>query len=208
MQIENIETPEHCSLVYNEQIVNFHWPHFIIENFLYNDDLKYLSNLEVDNTDNKVRIYANKIYLDGRTECSCLSKDFLIRFHERYHGLAMNILKILSPQKLNYYEYSCCHIVSTGKDYKFKVHDDIPDKLLSIVVYLYPSPNIGTLIYGKQQDIPIYESEWKTNRAFIFSRKEKQTWHSYQGNGITKRVALVYNLMTENPEAVRNIEGI
>ena len=35
--------------------------------------------------------------------------------------------------------------------------------------------------------------DWKKNRA-VFSRKEFETWHSYEGNKISNRIALVYNL--------------
>ena len=33
-----------------------------------------------------------------------------------------------------------------------------------------------------------------------FSRKEKETWHSYEGDGLNDRIALVYNLMTKELE--------
>ena len=34
------------------------------------------------------------------------------------------------------------------------------------------------------------------NRAVFFSRKERETWHSYEGDRKSERIALVYNLMT------------
>ena len=37
---------------------------------------------------------------------------------------------------------------------------------------------------------------WKLNRAVFFSRIERETWHSYTGDGKNNRVVLVYNLMT------------
>ena len=39
--------------------------------------------------------------------------------------------------------------------------------------------------------------EWKQNRAVFFSRNERETWHSYEGDGSSNRIALVYNLMTK-----------
>ena len=32
----------------------------------------------------------------------------------------------------------------------------------------------------------------------FFSRKEFETWHSYEGNKVSNRIALVYNLNTYN----------
>ena len=48
--------------------------------------------------------------------------------------------------------------------------------------------------------------EWKMNRAVFFSRSEKETWHSYKGDGKSNRVALVYNLMTKRIKDVYKIE--
>ena len=41
------------------------------------------------------------------------------------------------------------------------------------------------------------EVEWKVNKAVFFSRAEKETWHSYQGDGKSNRLVLVPNLETE-----------
>ena len=41
----------------------------------------------------------------------------------------------------------------------------------------------------------------------FFSREEKKTWHSYRGDGISNRTALVYNLMTTKIKDVCKIEN-
>ena len=41
---------------------------------------------------------------------------------------------------------------------------------------------------------------------FFFSRKENESWHSYEGDGLSSRVALVYNLMTNRIKDVYRIE--
>jgi hypothetical protein len=48
--------------------------------------------------------------------------------------------------------------------------------------------------------------DWKQNRAVFFSRKERESWHSYEGDGVSTRVALVYNLMTRKIKQVYKIE--
>lgn len=45
------------------------------------------------------------------------------------------------------------------------------------------------------------------NRGVFFSRTEKKTWHSFQGDGISSRLVLVYNLMTTNIKKVTEIEN-
>ena len=49
--------------------------------------------------------------------------------------------------------------------------------------------------------------DWKQNRAVFFARKERETWHSFESDGISTRVAVVYNLMTTDIKNVCKIEG-
>ena len=48
--------------------------------------------------------------------------------------------------------------------------------------------------------------DWQQNRGLFFSRIENETWHSYEGDGVSDRVALVFNLMTKNIKKVYEIE--
>ena len=50
------------------------------------------------------------------------------------------------------------------------------------------------------------EIQWKKNRAVFFSRIERETWHSYEGDGMNTRIALVFNLMTNDIKSVCKIE--
>ena len=65
-------------------------------------------------------------------------------------------------------------IIKSGKNYKFPIHDDTPNKLLSGVIYLYPEKNTGTLFYSDKKGSEKEIIDWKPNRAVFFtSRKEK-----------------------------------
>jgi len=94
------------------------------------------------------------------------------------------------------YEYSDFTLIQTGSHYKFPIHDDTPNKLLSGVIYLKPEVNKGTLFYKDKQGNEKKEIEWRQNRAVFFARSEKQSWHSYEGDKKSARVALIFNLMT------------
>ena len=48
----------------------------------------------------------------------------------------MEILKELSPEKYDLYDYSDFVLILTDKNAKFPFHDDTPNKLLSGVIYL------------------------------------------------------------------------
>ena len=108
----------------------------------------------------------------------------------------MKILQELYPEKRELYDYSDFTIIVTSKNSKFPIHDDTPNKILSGVVYLSPKENSGTIFYNDKYGKNEKNIRWKQNRAVFFSRKEKETWHSYQGDGKSNRIALVYNLMT------------
>ena len=106
------------------------------------------------------------------------------------------------------YEYSDFTIIITHKNFEYPFHDDTPNKILSGVIYLSPEKNAGTMFsLGTNKENSIKHSvEWKPNRAVFFSRKEKETWHSYKGDGISNRIALVYNLNTSKIRDVYKIE--
>ena len=110
------------------------------------------------------------------------------------------------PEKTSLYDYSDFSIIVTSKNSKFPIHDDTPNKLLSGVIYLKPENNSGTSFYNDKDGSSKTTIEWEPNKAVFFSRKEKETWHSYEGDNISDRVVLVYNLMTKQIKKVYQIE--
>ena len=179
--------------------------HKIIENFLNEQDFSELNSLKlVDVKDNENKIYNNRIFKDGNIESSCISNETIKRLHNNYHSKAINLLKIYAPGKENLYEYSDFHIVTAGKDHSFPIHTDTLNKLLSGVIYLSPDINNGTILYSMDKKHKL-NVEWKKNRALFFSRSDK-TLHSYGSDGKSKRVTLIYNLMTNNIKGVCKLE--
>ena len=169
----------------------------IIDNFLDAEDFEKLCSIQLDeiNSD-EIQVFHNEIHNNEIIKTSKIDKNFLIKLNEKYLIKAFDILKELEPYKFNLYEYTDFTLIHTGSHYKFPIHDDTPDKLLSGVIYLKPEINSGTLFYSSKDGQNEREIEWKQNRAVFFSRKEKETWHSYKGDGKSNRVALVYNLKT------------
>jgi hypothetical protein len=180
----------------------------IIDNFLFKEDFTELCQLNLKKTqEEEINVYHNSISADGIKINECIEEKTLIRLHKNYHNRATQLLGELSPKKVKLYDYSEFHIIETGKNYKFPIHDDTPNKLLSGVVYLIPKNNTGTLFYENKSGDNKKEIKWKQNRAVFFSRKEKKTWHSFRGDGASNRIALVYNLMTKNIKEVSKIEN-
>jgi len=179
----------------------------IKDNFLHEEDLFELSNLNLESIkNNEVKVYHNKILKSGNIESTCIKESTIKRLNDRYHSIAMQTLNLLCKEKCTLYDYSEFHIIHTGKNYKFPIHDDTPSKILSGVIYLRPEKNVGTIFYKSKSGGDKKVIDWKVNRAVFFSRKDRETWHSYEGDKINDRLALVYNLMTNKIRDVYKIE--
>lgn len=179
----------------------------VIDDFLKKDDFEALCGLNLEsNNENEFKVYHNKIN-NNQIIYSTINQDLLKKIHNNYFTKATNILKEICPEKLSLYDYSDFTVIVTKKNSKFPIHDDTPDKLLSGVIYLYPENNSGTFFYSDKKGSNKTSIEWKPNRAVFFSRKEKETWHSYEGDETNQRVVLVYNLMTNRIKEVFKIEN-
>ena len=179
----------------------------IIDNFLNENDLFELNSIKLDEIpQNSIKIYHNEIDRDNKIMTNSLDQEIIKGLHKNYHGKAFKILEELNYEKSQLYEYSDFTIIKTGKNYKFPIHDDTPNKLLSGVIYLSPEINTGTILFDDKQGNNKHTIEWKLNRSLFFSRRERETWHSYEGNNISDRIALVYNLMTTQIKKVYEIE--
>lgn len=180
----------------------------IIDNFLNQDDFNYLSNLKLTKIEkDQIKVYHNSIDKKNNLNLECISEEKIKQLQKNYHEKTLEILRELNPKKVNLYDYSEFHIIETGANYTFPIHDDIPDKLLSGVIYLKPQNNSGTIFYDTKSGQGKREVKWKQNKAVFFSRKEKETWHSYEGDKRNNRVVLVYNLMTRNLKSVYKVEN-
>ena len=179
----------------------------VIDNFLNKKNFEQLCQLKIDNIEDNIKVYHNRINKDNTVEINCIDRKLIEDLHKNYHDKAINILKKLYPKKLDLYDYSDFSLIVTHKNFTFPFHDDTPNKILSGVVYLYPEKNIGT-IFSKDKKESSDNSiiDWKQNRAVFFSRKERETWHTYKGDGKNNRVVLVYNLCTKRLRDVYKIE--
>ncbi len=179
----------------------------IIDNFLEASDFKKISKVALEKIGKKdIKVYHNSIAKNKVLNSECINSEFLIKLNKKYHLKAINILQKLNKEKVKFYDYSEFHIIETGANCSFPIHDDTPNKLLSGVIYLKPNKNYGTNFFSSKNGKSKKTIPWKLNRAVFFSRKERESWHSYQGDGKSNRIVLVYNLMTKNIKGVLKAE--
>jgi|TARA_B100000035_G_scaffold148704_1_gene126760 hypothetical protein len=150
------------------------WTYIVIDNFY------------PDNVFKKLQAYAkNKLKEEGFGT----NGSFRLRF-ERDEELN-KILKQceVSPKLLKYFpdvrEHTTLNVYTEINaiigPYKYKLHDEAPNKILSLVVYIDPVENRGTRLFTKDKTF-CKEIEWRQNRAFIFCGVEGVTWHDYLCN--------------------------
>ena len=141
----------------------------IIDNFFNLEDFEQLNSLNLEDVqDNSLKIFHNKINNDSVIMESCIDNDLLLKLYRKYNSRVLSILKSLNLSKSEIVDYTDITIIKTGKNYKFPIHDDTPDKLLSGVIYLNPSKNTGTIFYKNKRGNNKKIIEWKQNRAVFF----------------------------------------
>jgi len=182
------------------------WPETITtNNFLDEKHFNLIRSIEFNTEPNSWEICKHQIFLNNTVKVSYknsndqdlrsnyLKQEDVLEIHNTYHSTMMMYLNKLSPEKVQKYRFTELNVVSTGKDYKFHVHNDSLDKLLSVVIYIAPEINMGTILYDSKDGLNPCIIDWEPNKAFIFSRNEN-TWHSYESDTISQRITLVYNL--------------
>lgn len=189
--------PERWVVTSDVQVNGQPFTHLIIDNFFTEDELKEIQLREANVTGKEIKIAHSLMKKGGDVESDIFDKDFLTHIDNDYRPHLENILGVIAEGKKTLYEYADFHLITTGPDYEHAIHDDIPKKLLSVVVYISPDHNNGTFIHDDRYNkTPVGEVEWKRNRAFIFSRLDRKTWHSYSANKVDNRFCVIYNLNT------------
>ncbi|MGB1458084.1 hypothetical protein [Spongiibacter marinus] len=190
------------------EVASVYFPHMIIDNFFTEEELDEIRKHQAPVTGKEINISHSLIESSGEIKSSVFDSAFLTAVDQRYRRPLQAILGELCGSKQALYEFSDFHMVSTGPDYQHAIHDDIPKKLLSVVIYISPEHNNGTFIHQSRYDsTPVGEVEWKPNRAFVFSRVDRKTWHSYAANKRDQRFCVIYNLNVRKAYKAHWAEG-
>jgi hypothetical protein len=177
-------------------VVDQPWRHVIVDNFLPDDFFSSIKDLgEKVSQQQKWGIYGfdERNYPDllNSSVTDCVISSYLGVKHYLKNTELWNIMSQFDEVRphdhdaLDIYGTLCVH----PPGYQYKIHDEAFHKILSIVIYISPDVNRGTMIHSNQDGGTSYEIEWKPNRSMIFAGKTGFTWHSYQAND-TPRITM------------------
>ena len=175
--------------------VDYQWQagYMVIDNFLSEEHLKGC----IDIFDRMPRDYdwnccENFIPREGKIE---VQDHFVLDLYNTYNPILLEMLQGFAPEKEKYITGSQIDFVNTTPGKEWDIHHDLEDKLLSVVVYIGPKKNTGTILYSSEEGDNPHEIEWKVNRCLAFSRTD-DTWHNYKNVHEEDRLTLIYNLVS------------
>ena len=200
------------------------WKHKIVDDFLDKEDFEFaeqtLEKIIVQGSFQKylapnkfTTLPESKVITTEKTiekqKSVGVTSERMLEFQKKYEQKLMDILKELAPERVKDVEYMEISFSASVPGYKHFPHLDRPQKLLSVVVYISPEKNVGTVMYLAKPGKSIKKGgsgknllgrrvvPWKPNRAFIFARSS-ETWHSWVASPNQKpRGTLLFNLKTD-----------
>ena len=200
----------------------YFFKYILLDNFFSDNEMQYFINrfnIEDLPSDGHCSLYNIRIFKDNKIEIkigsNLIPTEIIMQINKKYENILYTLLSVLAPTKHRLIDYIDYSLVATGKDYKYEIHDDIPAKLLSTVIYLKPEENLGTILHpcpqyvlGNRIAFPNenFVIKWKASRAMIFSRIGQKTWHSFQGDGKSNRLTFLINVGTNKMKEARLIE--
>ena len=141
------------------------------------------------------RAAVNEIHIDkeNKIEGFDVSDPYVLELFIKYKDKVFDLMKELAPEKLDDYKTSVIEFVETPKGYEHELHCDHINKLLSIVIYISPDKNTGTILYKDKNGLDPYPLDWRPNRAFVFSRND-DSWHNFKNNHDHIRNTITWSL--------------
>jgi hypothetical protein len=182
------------------------WKHAVVDNFLSVDEIRDLiafcdSELNLDDltSDKNVDYFCRGNQLSFSLPEKILLPKVRAMISSTYHQLDYNNRRRVPDGEI--------HITLSKKRPGFanpNIHPDMPNKLFSSILYLYPDHGDGTEIYEHRHNLdPVFVKKvpWKQNRVLCFIPQNNLdfpiTLHNYKNNGMLPRLTI--NLMLVKP---------
>lgn len=198
------------------------WKHIVLEDFLLPKHFTRLQEiakwsqeefLKLKNTPSKDKIVLSTIYnKDGNQ----ITENFLMNntkfrsiqnlnnffdvsdldLYNTYYDEVVSIMSYLDNTRYEKIERIHFDVQTVAPEYIHKVHSDMSVKLVSIVIYLDPDNNVGTLLHATEDSVGI-ENPWVLNGGTAFIPSGSNSLHSFRSNSLAYRTTFNINLYTE-----------
>jgi hypothetical protein len=148
------------------------------------DDKKFRLTTVFSSEGKEITDWSLENKTDGRSDGEPLKNYFDISdldLYNTYYQEVLGIMTYLDPKKYHKVDRIHFDIQTIRPNYNYHVHHDNLKKLISIVIYLYPDNNIGTLLHKTETSEGI-ENPWRINCGTAFVPMLKKSWHSFGSN--------------------------
>jgi len=186
---------------------NYPWSHWVIDNFLDNEDfniiqkeaLDILDTIDVTNSPSPIEknhgIYIVRKGNDNNwPEIAKKYESKLIKFKDAG-------VPIRKYEKLTFKS----NITFAAPGANYPCHYEVPNKIFITSTYLYPDVGAGTKLYIKDKSYfaPVHTKtvDWKPNRSFCFLPQDNITWHSFDNNSCKTRIVLLMGFADNKRQA-------
>ena len=144
------------------------WPHIVTDSLISNEFINTICEAS------EHRIKNNKFGYMFLDESSRMYQDYYVTLE----ATRSNLLKLFDC-KLDQNLQLVTHVTINPPGYVYPVHVDHPDKVISLITYIFPTTSVGTLLHETTTGPCVKLIEWKAGNTLIFASKNNVTWHSY-----------------------------
>lgn len=173
----------------NIQYFSYPWKYAVVDNFLpqpiFSRLIDYCKVNKVDTlVESTYTVNFQNLELQNLIKLQCQEL-----FNSSYKTLDVEN-KITTPLSPKF------HLQFREPGHNFIIHTDVPSKLYTIVLYIYPKISDGTPLYTSKTKEYTGDLKWIPNRAMAFCPIQtpgKETFHAVKNTTNSNRAALIIN---------------
>lgn len=159
--------------MWKENLYSTPWPHLVIDNFFHNESWEYVKNKE--GLFKKYKQSAQK--KNHGVSFSFIQDEYLIEYFSQKLSIEYLCSKFPVHRDFSHLDPSLSFKVSRIPRAS-SIHDEVSDKVFSVIVFVEPEHNIGTVLFDKDKNFNKVVT-WKPNRAVVFAPIDNTTWHAF-----------------------------
>jgi hypothetical protein len=161
------------------------WKHWIIDDFLDQEQVKILQDFSADHIEkHNMKSHFNSDNLPDK------QKEVLQSAIGKMPRFVRNI-NYQSPREYKKI-YALGHLAVNPAGYSFQPHCDDETKVWTFVTYIGPENSIGTYVMSNMDEKNKIEIPWKPGRCLVFAGNNGETWHSYESGNNWRATITAY----------------